>query len=313
MVAGLVAGALGLLSVTHTLIPVNAQWLDSIRGGSNSAGADGATPREPGVERVVAEGRIVSYPGAEVVVASEAPGRLVNVRVVEGQKVEKGDLIAEIGADELHAALAEAQWKAAECDADIHLWKWKLARVTQLNATQVVAGQEVREFQRNLDAARAQRNFAGATAKRFEAQIAKTRILAPISGAVVIRWAHAGQMVQTSTPIVTIADLNRTRVEVEVNEFDGCRVRLGGSAVVTAEGLPGRQWAARVEEIPDVIVNRNLRPQDPGRPSDTGVLLVKLKLLEKAPLKLGQRVEIEIEVAPANAPVAGAGPTNPAN
>ena len=39
---------------------------------------------------------------------------------------------------------------------------------------------------------------------------------------------------------------------------------------------------------------RRLKPQDPGRPSDTRVLLVKVALDEKTPLKLGQRVEVEI-------------------
>jgi len=62
-----------------------------------------------------------------------------------------------------------------------------------------------------------------------------------------------------------------------------------------------RQWRARVEEIPEVISGRQLRPSDPGRPTDTGVLLVKLMLLEPAPFKLGQRIDASIElVAPAN-------------
>ncbi len=43
------------------------------------------------------------------------------------------------------------------------------------------------------------------------------------------------------------------------------------------------------------LSRRALRPLDPGRPSDTRVLLVKIAFAEKTPLKLGQRVEVEIE------------------
>jgi hypothetical protein len=49
-----------------------------------------------------------------------------------------------------------------------------------------------------------------------------------------------------------------------------------------------------VEEIPDAVMARRLKPQDPGRPSDTKVLLVKIALGGKTPLKLGQRVEVAI-------------------
>ena len=50
-----------------------------------------------------------------------------------------------------------------------------------------------------------------------------------------------------------------------------------------------------MEEIPDAVVGRRLKPQDPGKPEDTRVLLVKIALSEPTPLKLGQRVEIRIE------------------
>ena len=44
----------------------------------------------------------------------------------------------------------------------------------------------------------------------------------------------------------------------------------------------------------DINQNDSSEPQDPGKPSDTRVLLVKVKLAEPTPLKLGQRVLVEI-------------------
>jgi HlyD family secretion protein len=49
-----------------------------------------------------------------------------------------------------------------------------------------------------------------------------------------------------------------------------------------------------VEEIPQAVSACRLRPQDPGRPTDTRVLLVKVALDGTTPLKLGQGVEVEI-------------------
>ena len=88
------------------------------------------------------------------------------------------------------------------------------------------------------------------------------------------------------------------RIEAEVDEFDAGRVALGAPVIVRAEGYNNQQWKGRVEEIPDTVVGRRLKPEDPGRPTDTRVLLVKIALDGPTPLKLGQRVEVEIQQQP---------------
>jgi HlyD family secretion protein len=97
-----------------------------------------------------------------------------------------------------------------------------------------------------------------------------------------------------AAPLVTVADLTRVRVEAEVDEIDLGGMAVGAEATVTAEGFPGLSWRGRVEEVPDVVVGRHIRPEDTSRPVDTRVLLVKVALLEPTPLKLGQRVDVRI-------------------
>ncbi|HEX2641789.1 MAG TPA: HlyD family efflux transporter periplasmic adaptor subunit, partial [Thermoanaerobaculia bacterium] len=123
---------------------------------------------------------------------------------------------------------------------------------------------------------------------------AKSRLIAPIDGVVIARPVDAGEHLEAGDPVLTLANLGRTRIEAEVDEFDAGRVALGSAVEVTAEGYDGKAWKATVEEIPDAVVARRLKPQDPGRPSDTRVLLVKVALAEPTPLKLGQRVEVTI-------------------
>ncbi len=94
---------------------------------------------------------------------------------------------------------------------------------------------------------------------------------------------------------MTIVDLTRLRAEAEVNEFDIPRIMLRAGATITAEGYRGRRWRGEVEEIAAVVVARQTRPADPGRPADTRVLLVKVRFQEPNPLKLGQRIEVEID------------------
>ena len=87
-----------------------------------------------------------------------------------------------------------------------------------------------------------------------------------------------------------------------MDEFDTARIQLGAAVRVRAEGF-GQTWTGRVEEIPDTVTNRPIKPQDPARPTDTRVLLVKIALGSPTPLKLGQRVEVELASGDAAASV----------
>ncbi len=145
-----------------------------------------------------------------------------------------------------------------------------------------------------MTAAEARRDAARAAVDRLEAEAARYRILAPIDGIVIARHADPGEIVAPAAPLLTIADLSRLLVEAEVDEFDIPHVAADAPATVSAEGYPGPGWRGRVQEIADAVMPRQTRPEDPGRPADTRVLLVRIAFLEKTPLKLGQRVEVEI-------------------
>jgi len=258
-----------------------------------AAGGHAGTSKPSAASNVVAEGRVVAYPGAEVVVGTEAAGRIVSLEIQEKSVVRKGDLLAELNAEDLKAdALASA--RIMEAEADIRLFDREFRRDSALIARNAGTPQNLDVNRRGLDAARARRAAALAERDRIAALLAKTRIIAPINGVVTTRHVHPGETVEVAAKIITIADLNRIRIEAEVDEFDTSRVALGADVLITAEGYPGASWKGKVEEIPDSVVARRIRPEDPGRPIDARVLPVKIMFSEPTPLKLGQRVEIEI-------------------
>ena len=259
--------------------------------------ASAAAPAGPpaATSRVAAEGRVVAYPGAEVVVGTDLAGTVVILKVQEKERVRKGQLLAELRSDDYRAALAEARARVTEADAEIRLAESELERARALWETSVGSRQALDKAERDVETARARRTTAAATAERLDAVLAKTRILSPIDGVVIARHAQPGETLEAGMKIVTVADLTKTRIEAELDEFDAGRVRLGDAVRVTAEGYDAAAWRGKVEEIPDSVVGRRLKPQDPGKPEDTRVLLVKIALLEQTPLKLGQRVEIRID------------------
>lgn len=286
-VLGLVAVA-GLVAQSGELQLASAS-LPKPQAGLSTAALSAAGPR-----RVIAEGRLAAYPGAEITIAAEVGGVLASVPFEERQRVEKGDFIAQLRADDLIAEIAAAEARVAESAAEIRLAESELARAHNLLAKQIDTASRRDRAERDLDVARARRATAAAEVKRLEARWEKTRVLAPIDGVVLRRLVDADETVEPGQPIAVVADLSRVRIEAEVDEYDAGRIELGQTVEIVAEGYDGARWSGVVEEIPDAVSGRVLKPQDPGRPSDTRILLVKIKLDDATPLKLGQRVEVTI-------------------
>jgi HlyD family secretion protein len=299
--------ALGVLLIAGAVVQSpNVQgrlgdWVPASRGAAARTGHL-AAPAPSSPPRVVAEGRVVAYPGAEVIVGTEAAGLIVKLTVQEKSVVRKGDLIAELNSADLRASRDQAVAQIAEAEADVRYFEREARREEALIARRAGTLENLDVQRRGLDAACARRAAAIASRDRFEALIAKTRIIAPIDGVVTARHVQPGETVDVNARMFTIADLSRVRIEAEVDEYDTGRVALGAPVSIVAEGFPGAKWRGSVEEIPDTVVGRRLRPEDPGRPIDSRVLPVKIAFGEPTPLKLGQRVEVEVAQADGAAP-----------
>jgi len=252
-----------------------------------------AKPAPERAQVVLAEGRVAVPPGAEITVGAELSGKLVRLFVKERDHVKAGDVLAEVDVKEQQAALNEAWARVKEAGADVDFAARERKRSQQLWNSNVVAEAEHDRSVHGSAVAETRRGSLLAGAARISAHIAKSKIVAPIDGSVTERFADVGEMVAEGSPLLTVTDLSRPRVEAEVGEFDVARVRLGAEVTIRAEGY-AEHWSGKVVEIPDRVVARSLKPLDPSRPVDTRVLMVKVELGEPVPLKLGQRVEVEV-------------------
>jgi RND family efflux transporter MFP subunit len=212
--------------------------------------------------------------------------------------VRAGELLAEIESDEIRAALDESRARVVEGEAEVRLAELARERRQKLLDEKIVAAHALDPATRDLDISRARVLTARATVARYEAQLRKSRILAPIAGTVTSRKVDAGQTVEPGDEAFTLADLSRLRVEGEAHEADAGSISLGAPVRIRAEGYPDQSWQGRVEEIPDSVTLRRLKPQDPSRPTDTRILAVKVAFAEKTPLKLGTTVELRIQQMP---------------
>ena len=248
---------------------------------------------ETSPEGVRAEGRVVTYPGQRVEVGSELGGTITRLHVHEGDKVRKGDLLVELDDSELRAALGEAKAAVHANNARAGFHVKEARRLEVLENHGAVPMRELDRVRSERNAAFGDTAVAMSTVKRIEASLAKMSLRAPIDGTVVFCGVEQGETRPPMAHLLTLANLERLRVEAEVDEYDTARVSLKAKAVITAEGF-GETWEGVVEDIPGALVPKGLKPRDPARPVDTRVLLVKIGFGGMTPLKLGQRVEVRI-------------------
>ena len=197
--------------------------------------------------------------GASAVLYAKTSGYLKKLYVDKGDKVESGQVLAEVESLELNQ-----QYNAAS--ADLANKRRNLARIRELfshgNTTQVAL------YQAETDATVAENNVAVlATNKSYQV------IKAPFSGRVTARFADAGALItnaQTnfvnSIPVMTISDDTKVRVFSNLQQADVPFVHVGDKVEVVD--------AANVERTKDATITRTSGELDPK----TRTMLVEVDL-----------------------------------
>jgi HlyD family secretion protein len=128
----------------------------------------------------------------------------------------------------------------------------------------------------------------------FKATYEKTFLKSPLDGIVIRRYLNASEFADVAMPVLEVANLSDVIVEGEVNELDAGRIQQGLKAIVTSDAFPDRQFQAEVYEVSAALKPRNSDPESPAVIVDQKILPIKVKFLEKVPLKLGMRVDLQI-------------------
>ena len=234
--------------------------------------ADAPTAYETQVARrgaltvsVTATGALAAVTTVEV--GSEIAGLVETVTVGANDRVEQGQVLAQLDTDRLRADVtqAEANLTAAEAAyeqarATLEEQRLKTARTERLADRQYVAPQEVETARAALERAqaattsrRAQISVAEAALESARTSLRKASIRAPIDGLVLSRSVDPGQAVAASfqTPVLfTLAeDLERMELRVDVDEADVGAVQAGQAATFTVDAYPGRTFPASVTKV----------------------------------------------------------------
>jgi HlyD family secretion protein len=218
------------------------------------------------VETVIASGKV--QPEVEVKISSEVSGEIIELPILEGDEVKKGDLLIKINPDiylaavnRTKAAMNSASSNLATTRAQFREAQKSYERSKKLYEQQVISDAEWDAAQRMYEVSQltvesASYQLASAQASYREASdnLKRTTIYAPNDGTVSMLNSEIGERVvgtaqMAGTEIARIADLENMEVLVEVNENDIIRVEINDTALIEVDAYLDKDFKGVVTEI----------------------------------------------------------------
>ena len=170
-----------------------------------------------------------------VMLRPEVSGRISRLGFADGQRVQRGQLLVQ-----LDDTLQQAQVKQALAQASIA--RTNLQRNRDLVAQNFVSQSAVDQTAAALEVAEAQVALA-------RAQLSRMRIVAPFDGITGIRMVSIGDYVKDGADLVNVEDVGSMSVDFRLPERLLSRLKIGQTVDVLLDGMPGRNFAGRVEAV----------------------------------------------------------------
>ncbi|HIQ34490.1 MULTISPECIES: efflux RND transporter periplasmic adaptor subunit [Acinetobacter] len=199
-----------------------------------------------------ANGNIAAW--QEVVISSELSGqRLTKVTVNVGDKVRRGQVLAEINSDTIRADLAAAKASYAEAQAVLADAITNNKRIQQLKNTGAISAQESTQYQTSQATAQARLDAAKAQIESNQLRLAQTQIVAPDNGVISARTATVGSLAQTGQELFRLIRDQRLEWRAEVTSEDLYKLKQGMNARVFSPDPAQPAVSGKVRMIAPVI------------------------------------------------------------
>lgn len=218
------------------------------------------------VETVSATGKI--QPEIEVKISPEVSGEITLLNVKEGQVVKKGDLLVKINPDLYTSSYnrsvsnlsgtkaglvqSEASFKEAKANYDRNKTLYDKGVISRADWDKAIASFEVAKATKQNAYYTVQ--SASASVNEAKDNLGRTTIYAPADGTISVLNVELGERVlgtqqMAGTELLRVANLNNMEVEVDVNENDIVKIKIGDEANVEVDAYLKKQFKGTVTSI----------------------------------------------------------------
>jgi RND family efflux transporter MFP subunit len=202
-------------------------------------------------------------PVIKVDVKSTVSGRVLALNVRDGDRVERGEVLAEVEPDVNQAqTLADVKTDVSEADLRLRDAERNLQSQKALFDAGLIGSEQLRSVQMSRDLAA---ETLGAARSRYrivedrgipisgDSSRQKARVTSPMSGVVIKKGVELGETVTSGvssfnagTVLFTVADLSSLIIRVNLNEVDIAKVHVGQPVRVSLDAYPQHSFGGKV-------------------------------------------------------------------
>jgi HlyD family secretion protein len=193
-----------------------------------------------------------------IVIGTKILGQIVAEPIEEGQRVKVGDVLVRIDDRDYQAQLRQAYADRDLSEANIVLKRARAERLRELYRQGVQSKDSLDDAENQLSVAEAEYNKAIGAIDFAKFNVTQTVIRSPINGVVLQKYRELGDTITAfgqspggggATDIAQLADLSDLRCEVDINESDIAKVKMGTPATVILDAYPDDPFPATVVKI----------------------------------------------------------------
>ena len=216
------------------------------------------------IHKVNANGKI--QPEEEVQISSTITAWITSITVAEGDTVQPGQLLISMDEKQYRAAYNQTLSGVKSAEANLKQVKAQKERTESLFEKNLISKQELEKIEATFELASSQLDQARSSLLSREDELSKTKLLAPAFGIVTSLTKEVGEMAVGGMfnpgVVMTIADLTRMEVLVDVNENDIVTVMVGDTAEIELDAFPDTIFYGVVSEIAHTAQSMNLGSQE---------------------------------------------------
>lgn len=206
----------------------------------------------------------------EAQIAPKITARIIAIKVRAGDKVKKGDLIAQLDPEAIKAKEREAAASLTALKAEAARARADEQRIRNLYSKEAATRENFDQAVAQSRAAQARMQAASSALQEIGINRSETELRAPFDGVVVARLQEPGDMALTGVPVVTLHKAKALRMEVAVPTHCATQINLGSYAKIRIETLE-KPLSAEIDEIvPEVdtqtrtVLIKATLPEMPG-------------------------------------------------
>ena len=215
------------------------------------------------IHKINASGII--QPEEEVQITSMVSGWITEITVVEGDTVKPDQHLISIDQKQYQAAYDQAASQVKSSEANLKKVQAQMDRTKSLFDQKLISQQELEQVEASYQIAVSQAEQANANLLSAEDELSKTRLTAPKYGIVTSITKEEGEMAVGGMfnpgVLMTIADLSRMEVEVDVNENDVVNIIVGDTTEIEIDAYPDTMFYGVVSEIAHTAQSLNMGSQ----------------------------------------------------